>query len=688
MGEFRVQPQLNTIRAEDREIQLQPRVMELLVHLADRAGEVVSKESLVEGVWKGAFVSDEAITFTVSELRKCLGDDAKSPRYIQTIAKKGYRLIASVEGKPEEGPQLAKPRFWTRPRLLWGGTALAAAAGALTLAALRSSRPPRAADPVQFEVFPPPHTIFAGLAPAMSPDGRKLAFVAVDESGISLLWVRRLESVRAQAIPGTEDASYPFWSPDNRSIGFFAQGKLKTVALDGRPPRALCQASNGRGGTWSPNGTILFAPEPTAPLFRISENGGGVAAVTRLDPTQHTHRWPQFLPDGESFLFLANDGAGRLYLGSLDAAGIPPRLILESGTAVLYAPPGYLLWMEDGNLNVQPFDAERGRLSGSPSLLVEPVGVVSGPRLGCFSSGNGVLVYGTCTVAKRLAWFDRSGKELRSIGAVGHYFEPRLSPDEKRLALVAKDRATGFTDIWIVDLVTGAFSRLTSDPFDDGFPVWSPDGSSIVFTSSRAGRYDLYEKPSSGGKKEELLLRTQTGAYGLDWSSDGRFILYSHVDPKNASDLWMLPRSLNTTAEPRLVIGGEFDQDLGSISPDGAWIAYASNESGAWEVYVEPLEGPRGKWRISTSGGVYAQWRGDGREIFYRAPDGKILAVAVTLEGRFQPGDPRVLFATRPGSDSFAATLDGKSFLLLVPEPGMSSPFTVVLNWPAIPPHD
>jgi Tol biopolymer transport system component len=340
-------------------------------------------------------------------------------------------------------------------------------------------------------------------------------------------------------------------------------------------------------------------------------------------------------------------------------------------------------------LNVQPFDVERGRLSGSSSLLAEPVGVVSGPRLGCFStSGNGVLVYGTCTVAKRLAWFDRSGKELTSIGAVGHYYGPRLSPDEKRLALVANDPATGFTDIWIVDLATGTFSRLTSDPFDDAFPVWSPDGRSIVFTSSRAGRYDLYEKSSSGGEKEKLLLQTETGAYSLDWSSEGRFLLYSQFDPEKRSDLWMLPRSGEKEAEPRLVIDGEFDQDWGWTSPDGRWIAYLSNESGAWEVYVEPFEGPPGKWRVSTSGGVYAQWRGDGREIFYLAPDGKILAVPVTLEGRFQPGEPRVLFATRPGSDSFAATLDGKRFLLLVPEPGMSSPFTVVLNWPAIAPHD
>ncbi len=610
-----------------------------------------------------------------------------------------------------EGGSLAgvpAPVVARRKHLQWAGWA--AAAVALLVAASGAfgtfyySRAVREASrPVQASILPPENSSFGPIA--LSPDGRRLAFIGRGPGGRGQLWIRPLDSLTAQPLAGAEGASFPFWSPDSRFVGFFAQGKLKKIEASGGPPQTLCDAAEARGGAWSSAGVIIFAPETTAPLHQVPIAGGQPTPLTKLDPARKetTHRWPYFLPDGRHFLFLAGsvsqaENAG-IYVGSLDAR--EPKRLLGATSTVAYAPPrhgqaGYLLFVREGTLMAQAFDADALELRGDPFPVAQQVQFVPGLLWSNFAvSNNGVLAYqsGAIESGVQLIWYDRAGKKTRSLPEGGFYNQPRLAPDGKRLAAMYIDPATRNLDIWVYDLARGTRTRLTFDPAADNFPVWSPDGRLFIFASTRKGNYDLYQKDSSGAATEELLLESETRERPNSWSPDGRFLAFDRAVPnQSGDDLWVL--SLVGERKPYPVLVTPFDDENPMFSPNGRWLAYQSNESGAFETYAipfrlddkgQPLAQPAGKWQISTGGGTSPVWRRDGKELYYLSEDNKVMVVEVTERGSsLELGVPQPLFEVTPspGARPFTAYPDGRLFVLAAQqEAAVTSPVTLVLNW-------
>jgi len=559
-------------------------------------------------------------------------------------------------------------------------------------------RAPAEVEAVRFAVHPPEKATSI-QAPTISPDGRRLAFTATVE-GKTLLWVRPLASLAAQSLPGTEGASFPFWSPTGEFIGFFAQGKLKKIALAGGPPATLYDAPYGEGGAWNRDGVILFSPNLPSGLHRVSASGGAVEVVTTADQLRISHRWPSFLPDERHFLysvsFSSKPEAIGIYLASLD--GRENKRLLSADSSAVYAASergGYLLFVRDGTLLAQPFDAAEGRLTGEPFRIADQVqgNIFRSDRARAFSvSENGVLVYYAGGSGKRyqLQWFDRAGKPHGVIGSPGDYRAgASLSPDEKRVATVRDDLQAKNADIWLFDLARGADSRFTFDPAADHAPIWSPDGGRIVWNSNRDGLANLYQKASSGAGQDELLLKADNWKYATDWSRDGRFIVYGENNPKTRWDLLILP--LEGERNPFLYLHTPFNERNARFSPDSKWIAYTSDESGSREVYVQAFPAVGDKWQISTGGGDNPSWRRDGKEMFYIAADGKLMAVDVKSGAKFEASVPRSLFDLRSikgggnnDTDNYTVTADGQRFLVVTSlEETNATPFTVVLNWTA-----
>jgi len=546
---------------------------------------------------------------------------------------------------------------------------------------------------LKLSVLLPEKAIMAGaITPlALSPDGRRLAIVASFE-GRDLLWVRSLDSLSAQALTGTEGASSPFWSPDNRFIGFFAGGKLKKIDASGAPPQTLCDvAAESRGGTWNRDGVIVFATGNFSTLYRVSEAGSEPISATVLDQSRFeiSHRWPYFLPDGRHFLYFVRSSqaeSGGIYVGSLDSKDT--KRLLPTTLNAAYAPPGFLLFMRNEMLMAQRFDANDLQLTGEPFPVAEHVAYNLGLGRGAFSvSENGVLAYrsGSGQINQPL-WFDRGGKQIGSLGAAGLYFTLGLSPDERRVAVDLTDTQTGTTDIWLFDLSRGIPSRFTTDPAPDTSPLWSPDGSRIVFSASRGGVADLYQKIGSGAGNEEVLLKSSETKVPEDWSSDGQFIIYQTLNPKTKQDLWVLP--IYGDRQPFAFLQTEFNEQQAQFSRDGKWIVYTSDESGAPEVYVQTYPASGGRWRVSTSGGSQPRWRRDGKELFYISADRKLMAVDVKLGKTFESGEPKALFGTRVFTlaafrNFYAVTADGQRFLINSTIEETSAPINVVVNWTA-----
>jgi eukaryotic-like serine/threonine-protein kinase len=529
---------------------------------------------------------------------------------------------------------------------------------------------------------------------ALSPDGRRLAFVASLENKVRL-WVRSLDSLSAQALSGTDGvtSASPFWSPDSRFIAFFADGKLKKIDTSGGSPQTLCNAPDGRGGTWSRDGVILFAPGSTGGLFKVSEKGGEPVPATTLDKSRSeiSHRFPYFLPDGRHFLYLArgnqNDSRG-IYVGLLDSN--ETKQLLPSALSAAYAPPGFLLFSRNETLMAQAFDADRLELSGEPFPLAEQVGFNVGFGRSSFSvSENGVLVFsrGGNSSQNELIWLDRAGKQIGQLGAAALGFTLCLSPDEKRVAVDRVDAQTGTSDIWLFDLSRGIPARFTTDPAPDWYPLWSPDGSRIVFTSGREGIPNIFQRNASGVGAEEVLLRSDENKVPDDWSSDGKFIVFESLNSKTKLDLWLLP--MTGDRQPFPFLQTEFNEQQAQFSPTGKWIAYTSDESGSPEVYVQTFPASGGKWLISTGGGCQPRWRRDGKELFYIAPDKKLMAVELKTGSALEAAVPKPLFETRvflltTFRNHYVVTGDGQRFLINSRvEETIATPITVVLDWTA-----
>jgi Tol biopolymer transport system component/predicted Ser/Thr protein kinase len=630
-------------------------------------------------------------------VKTCLAKDPEERWQSAADIKCELRWVA--EGTQAALAAPAAARRPSRERLAWGMAALAlvvalaAVAGAIRFARRTATVP----LPIRSSLVLPDKTALRGVA--LSPDGRRLAFVARDSSGRNLLWIRPMDSLAVQPLAATENAAFPFWSPDSRFLGFFADGKLKRIDASGGPPQTLGDAPTSRGGTWSPEGVILFAPVPDGPLYRVSATGGPSTPVTRFDPTrgETSHRWPLFLPDGRRFLYLvASFGSGEerarmgIYAGSLDSK--EERFLLSAKSSMGFAAPGYLLYLRERNLLAQPFDGKSLRITGDPILVAEQVQYFPQTANALFSvSESGPLLYQaeSAPVLARLVWLDRSGKEIGSLGTPGDQANPRISPDGKRVALNIIDHQTGNMDIWIYQSSGGIATRVTSDAAFDGSPVWSPDGDRIAFMSLRLGHLDLYQRSSSGAGSEDVILQSERAKYTTDWSRDGRFILYRAADSTTNLELWALP--VGGDRKPIRFLKTTFGVSHGQFSPDGRWVAYASNESGKWEISVAPFPGPGGNWKVSSAGGSEPRWRSDGKELFYLAPDGKLMAVEVKPGPTFEAGAATPLFQTRrpvavTSTDLFSydVSADGQRFLANTDVGEVtSSPLTLVHNWTA-----
>jgi eukaryotic-like serine/threonine-protein kinase len=546
----------------------------------------------------------------------------------------------------------------------------------------------------------PPGTSFGVVIPssrfALSPDGRQLAFVAATAGGVSQLWLQPLDGLSAHPLPGTEGAASPFWSPDNRSIAFYAGGKLKIVDAAGGTPITLADAIGNPGGAWNRDNVILFSSIGTGSVIRrISASGGMPSPVTKLEDTnRETQHWaPFFLPDGRHFLYVAagsKSGPNTLngiYVTSLES---PDRkLLVRGGSNAKYA-EGHLFFMKGQTLMSQPFDPDRLELTGTPVPIAEEVAVggLSGSFGGYAVSDNGVLAYqrGAGGDVSQLIWVDRTGKQLETIADLAEYGDVELSPDGRRVA-VSIGTATGTTrDIWLVDLLRGLRTRFTFDPLQDILPTWSPNGDEIFFSSNRHGIYEIYRKVTSGSGNDDVLHSSDSGnEFPLSWSRDSRFALIGR-GAAGAGDIWVLP--LSGDQKPYPFVESSFDEYPAVFSFDGRWVAYASNESGRYEVYVAPFPKRGGKWQVSTAGGNYPRWRRDGRELFYLAPDNRLTAATVNGEGSgFEIGIAHTLFETRTLVNSrymYDASPDGQRFLINTRVEQVSQPITLVVNWLAL----
>ncbi len=534
-----------------------------------------------------------------------------------------------------------------------------------------------------------------GFSFALSQDGRQIVFAGNSAKG-SQLWLRRLDQTSAQPLVGTENAVYPFWAPDGRSLGFFADGKLKRLDFNGGAVQVLADAPQPRGGTWNTEGVILFSPASAAPLMRLPATGGSATPVTHLVVGQGSHRWPQFLPDSKRFIFLMVLGQAQthgIYVASLD--GGEPKRILPSETQAWYAPPGYLVRVSQGVIMAQPFDTSRAALSGDPFPVAQGVVLDDGTGRSAFSlSAAGALAYrsGAATL-RQIVWVDRTGKVIGKVAAAseGSPANLALAPSGQRIAL--NSTVQNNIDVWLFD-ARGVASRFTFDEAVDSRPIWSPDGNEIVFESARTGIGDLFKKPSSGVTSEQTLLADGRQKDPLDWSRDGKFLLFGSQDPSNASDLWALP--MIGEHKPFPIVQTPFDDIEGQFSPDSRLVAYASNESGRYETYVRVFPGPGGTWQVSTAGGTQPRWSPDGKEIFYLSPDSQLMSAPIRIlpDARaVEVGTPTALFPVHlavggniaVGSNlaraQYAVAPDGR-FLMITPvDDAVASPITIVLNW-------
>ena len=607
-------------------------------------------------------------------LKRCLEKDPK--KRLRDIGDMEL-LVGQAEGPPI-------PRGGGRRQWIW--TALTAVL-LVALAALSFVHDRETPEPALRATIAMPEgtTVFQGFA--VSPDGRYLV-MALEVHGTLQLWLRPMDAERPQPVPGTKDALQPFWSPDGRDIAFFADGKLKKVALSGGPAQSLCDVANPHGGSWSDDGVIVFSPDTAGvSLQRVAASGGAPINATRI---KGDLEYPVFLPGSHRFLYVARgatpDDSG-IFLSSLD--GDENRRILPDVSRVVFAPPvqgervGHILFVHDDTLMAVPFDAASARIAGDAIPVAEDA---TSPAV----SRNGVFVYSTGSALaqdfNQVGWYDRSGRLLAPVSA-GAILGPAISHDEKSVAF---SRFTnGQSDLWVRDLTRGTETRITENA---QAPFWSPQDDRIVFESPRTGDAKLYQRSSNGSGQDELIRQRTLSPWPTQWSRDGRYVVYFEVGSKNKRDIWVLPTEASGKPIPFLTTGA--DEFMGQLSPDNHWMAFTSDRSGRREVYVRPFPAGDGEWTISLAGGQAPRWRGDGNELYFIGADGKLIAVPVkgTVAGAkpsFESGtavalfDAHLVVAGRDTAFQYDVTADGQRFLIDVRAPGAASTpsLTVVTNW-------
>jgi Tol biopolymer transport system component/DNA-binding winged helix-turn-helix (wHTH) protein len=720
---FELDPERRSLRSTENAepVVLTAKPFDTLLYLIEHRGRLVEKQTLLEAVWPNVIVDEANLPKTISTLRRVLGDHSPLHEYIATIAGRGYQFVASVEIvgpelvrdavalptsiessrhaslEPLTADRLAAARaapVRSRAGIAWwtAGLALVATLGAVAIALTRRA-PVAPAGPSQFAISPPEKATLGSArraAVALSPDGRQLVFAATDADDVSRLWVRPLSSSIARPLNGTEDGVWPFWSPDSKSVGFFARGKLRRVDLAGGPQRILADAAFPFGGTWNRDGVIVFSPSLGSPLLRMPAAGGTPTPVT-APPGTLIHTVPFFLPDGRHFLFAAvrSPSQGDIMIASLDSTEVTKILTGVVGFGAAYAAPGYLLFLREGTLMAQAFDDARLATRGEPRPVVENV---SG-GLSFAASQDGTLVFQSGAAAqKQLVWVGRDGQRSGAVAPPGAYSNVALSRDETRLAFDLYGPSGH--DVWLMDLQRGVTSRFTFQSPNNKVPLWSPDGRYVAFATFRNGALDIYRRPSNLSGPEESLLELGAAQDMIpsDWSADGRFLTYYRTGPNTQHDVWVLriadDGNGSGNEKPFALLHEAYNESQPQFSPDGKWIAYVSDESGTAQIYVQSFPVLTAKWQISTDGATEPRWSRDGKELFYLTLNRTMTAAAVTTGDNFEVHATRALFdTTQQPSDNrqtYSVSADGQRFLLSVPVEAAALPLTVVLNWPAL----
>jgi len=629
-------------------------------------------------------------------VKTCLAKDPDERFQAVHDVKLQLQWAADAESSPDAAPTAT---WWKSSVLAWGVCTILLLSLAWLLIG-HFTQPSAATSVVRASILPPEDTEFfsrdiEGGAPVISPDGRQIAVTVRDKKGTVTLWLRQVESESIHALAGTEGAGHPFWSPDSQTIGFFAGRKLKRIGDTGGDLRTLCDVSVApRGGSWSRDGFILFAPGTQDLLYRVSADGGTPVAVTGFDRShlEDSHRWPQFLPDSKHYLFFVRSFDKErtgIYAGSLDSK--EHRFLLHTGYQAVYA-PGYLLYLQEQTLVAQPFDAQKVELRGEPAPLTDHPAIV-GPNSAAMISASqtGTLLYYpnlTGVLGWNLVWHDRTGKALENIGR-DFFAQPVISPDGTKVAVSIYDLQWWTPDVWILDLVRGTKTRFTFGAGTSAGPVWEPDGQSIIYTSNTTGIAHIYRKDLNGKNPEKLLETDGVNEVSRSVCHDGRYLAYIRdqrpVQPRR--EIWILP--LFGDRKPFPLVQSQFDVLDPSFSPDCKWVAYTSSDPGQPEVYLTSFPDGARKYQVSTGGGVFPNWRADGKELFFLAPQSANI-VAVNVEQASQTlalGTPHALFQAltvgyRLGI--YATSRDGQRFLVNGDTPTVSNtPLTLVLNWNA-----
>jgi eukaryotic-like serine/threonine-protein kinase len=705
-GPFRLNGDTRELRRGDDAVALTPKAFDTLHVLVAFNNRVVEKDELLRVVWPDAVVGDETLTQNIATIRRALGDNSDQPDYVATVPKHGYRFIAPVQvlSAPSADParESGQPSTQHRQR-----TVVIAFAGLSLLIGLvlgwglsRSYWTRVPSTPTRFVLSAPDGAAFSASAsfPAVSPNGRLVAFLAARPGEATRIWVQSLDALSARELVGTDNAVSPFWSPDSQSLAFVSLDHLKTVNLLGEPPRVLAEVARSNAvpsGSWNPDGVILFSNHNV--IMRIPSSGGTPVAVTRLDAAQGeaAHELPEFLPDGQHFLYLSKgregiSGSSWIVVASLN--GSDHRRLIHATSQAEFAAPGYLVFTAGGALVAQAFDARARQLAGPPAAIVgtDPVGINPATPRGMFGvSQTGMLAYRPA-IKSELGWYDRTGTPLEWVSGTDRDFDPAVSPDGTRLAVSRFDPATGTRNVWLLDLKHGAQAAMLTPHLSwAACPVWSPDGARITFESGAAEGAPLYELAVAGRADHTLLPGGPTGC-PTSWTSDGRALIYT--DQAKGGDapvgVAYIPAGGGV---PTHVSGAWANRPTPRVSPNGRWIAYVSQASERREVFVQAF--PRGNaspLQVSLRGGIEPQWRADGRELYFIGLDKQLMAAPVTEDAKLHVGPPTALFQTTvdttgvgiTGRSQYIPDGDGKRFLIKQPRPGVPPPgIAVVLDW-------
>lgn len=717
-GPYRLDAAKRLLMREGTSVALPPKTFDLLLMLVEGQGRVFTKKELMDALWQETFVEDGSLQFQIASLRKALGDE-----WIETLPRYGYRFKGEisearldlhtdtqVETIPDEerarGPKapigildtesLIGPTDYSwvrasmsRPTLYYSLPLLAILIIVLSIAFVffiraRSNRPAPFDHVIRLNLLPPDGVTIPDLnSISVSPNGEHIVFQGVDSDGKKELWWRPLGSPEAEKIRGTEGVDGAFWSPDGRSVAYFSFGKLRKIDLQSQLSQTICDALGGlSSGTWNRDGVILFHSYRRPGIFRVSANGGAPRLWDGTDTSQgETHQFPQFLPNGRDFIYFVRSEQAEntgVYVSSLGAKG-RKRLVKTYTNAAFaqFSGLSYLVYTRGSDLVAQSFDLRKLELVGTSFLVAQRIVIEQLPNTASAlisASTNGVLAYRTRTsnLFRQLVWFDREGRRVGEVGGTAEYFNPSLSPDEKKLLVSRTDTQIRTRDLWLFELSTGASTRFTFDPGDENYSAWSPDSSRVAFNAVHDSVNDIYEKAINGTSGPKLLLHSSESTPIRSWSPDGRNLFFE-ID----SNTWSLPMGGN--GKPI----GPYPMQHATISPNGKWVAYASIESGRTEVFVQSFPNPDGKWQISTNGGREPAWRKDGKELFYISGN-KLVAVDVMTDSpAFRSGVSRTLFeANLDGrvQRRYQVASNGQRFLLSVVE--ASSPISVAFSWP------